>query len=61
MFGMYSVVIIFGGWEIESGRTDFEGMLKSFLAIMMAAMGVGAATMGFPDIGGRRWAALGLM
>lgn len=36
---------------LPAGRTDFDGMLKAFLAILLAAMGIAQAQIGFPDIG----------
>ncbi|KAL6754343.1 MDR-like ABC transporter [Haematococcus lacustris] len=51
IFAVYGLIIYFGGVEVSSGRVDFEGMLKSFLAILLAAMGIAQAQIGFPDIG----------
>ncbi|GFH13375.1 uncharacterized protein HaLaN_09249 [Haematococcus lacustris] len=51
IFAVYGLIIYFGGVEVSSGRVEFEGMLKSFLAILLAAMGIAQAQIGFPDIG----------
>uniref|UniRef100_A0A7S0R4U3 ATP-binding cassette transporter n=1 Tax=Chlamydomonas leiostraca TaxID=1034604 RepID=A0A7S0R4U3_9CHLO len=51
IFAMYSLIIYFGGWEISRGLTDFEGMYKSFLAVLFAAMGMAQVGATFPDIG----------
>eukprot|EP00198_Chlamydomonas_reinhardtii_P007814 XP_001697151.1 MDR-like ABC transporter [Chlamydomonas reinhardtii] len=51
MFGMYCLIIYFMGQEINHGWTDFEGSLKAYLVIMLAAMGMAQATRTFPDLG----------
>lgn len=43
----YSVIIYFGGAEVQSGRATFDDMLKSFLAILLAAIGIAQAQVGF--------------
>jgi hypothetical protein len=40
MFGMYSLVIWFGSLELSSCRATYEQFLVSFLAVLMAAMGL---------------------
>jgi ATP-binding cassette subfamily B (MDR/TAP) protein 1 len=40
MFGMYSLIIWFGGQEISSGRATFDQMLKALFAVLFAAMGL---------------------
>lgn len=44
MFGMYSLVIWFGGLELVSCRADFQDFLVAFLAVLMAAMGLSQST-----------------
>jgi len=51
IYAVYGLIIWFGGLDIDQGRTDFEKMLKAFLAVLMAAMGVAQAQIGFPDVG----------
>lgn len=51
MFVVYGLIIWFGGLEVESGRATFDEMLKAFLAILLAAMGLAQSSMGFPDMG----------
>ena len=48
---MYCLIIYFMGQEINHGWTDFEGSLKAYLVIMLAAMGMAQATRTFPDLG----------
>lgn len=36
---------------MDTGRTDLEGFLKGFLAILLAAMGMAQAGVTFPDMG----------
>lgn len=36
----YGLIIYFGGWEVDNDLTDFEGMFKGFLAVLLAAMGL---------------------
>ncbi|KAL6755759.1 MDR-like ABC transporter [Haematococcus lacustris] len=50
-FAVYGIIIYFGGVQVSSRRASFEDMLKSFLAIVMAAMGIAQAQLGFPDLG----------
>ena len=40
MFGIYSLIIWFGGQEIASGRATFDQMLKALFAVLFAAMGL---------------------
>lgn len=51
LFSVYGLIIWFGGIEVSSGRTDFNSMLKAFLAVLLAAMGLAQAQAGFPDVG----------
>mmetsp|Transcript_13373 Transcript_13373/g.23679 ORF Transcript_13373/g.23679 Transcript_13373/m.23679 type:complete len:1466 (-) Transcript_13373:839-5236(-) len=51
MFASYSLIIYFGGYEIYHGWVVFDHMLKSFMAILFAAMGMAQASAGFGDIG----------
>lgn len=41
MFSMYALVVWFGGLEISRGWITFDDMLKAFLGVLMAAMGLG--------------------
>lgn len=34
LFGIYAVVLAFGGWEIRSCLVDFDGFFKSFMCIV---------------------------
>ncbi len=36
----YGLIIYFGGWEISQGLVTFDAMLKAFLAVLLAAMGM---------------------
>jgi len=51
MFAMYGLIIYFGGQELSHGWVDFEGMLQAFIAVLLAAMGLAQAGVGFPDVG----------
>ncbi|KAF5834437.1 P-loop containing nucleoside triphosphate hydrolase protein [Dunaliella salina] len=51
IYAVFGLIIWFGGLDIDQGRTDFEKMLKAFLALLMAAMGVAQAQINFPDVG----------
>jgi hypothetical protein len=42
-FAVYGLIIFFGGWEVRTGNAKFEDMLKAFLGILMAAIGIGQA------------------
>jgi ATP-binding cassette subfamily B (MDR/TAP) protein 1 len=51
MFIVTAIVVYFGGAEVSSGRSTFENMLKAFMSIVFAAMGVAQAMVSFPEIG----------
>jgi ABC-type multidrug transport system fused ATPase/permease subunit len=51
LFIVVAIVVFFGGAEVASGRATFEAMLKSFMCIVFAAMGVAQAMVSFPEIG----------
>jgi ATP-binding cassette subfamily B (MDR/TAP) protein 1 len=51
MFIVTAIVVYFGGAEVSSGRATFENMLKAFMSIVFAAMGVAQAMVSFPEIG----------
>lgn len=51
IFIVVAIVVYFGGAEVSSGRATFENMLKAFMSIVFAAMGVAQAMVSFPDIG----------
>lgn len=51
MFVVTAIVVLFGGAEVSSGRARFETVLKAFLSIVFAAMGVAQAMVSFPEIG----------
>ncbi len=51
IFAVYGLVIWFGGLDINSGRSTFDQMLKAFLAILLAAMGLAQSAAAFPDLG----------
>lgn len=51
MFIVTAIVVYFGGAEVSSGRALFENMLKAFMSIVFAAMGVAQAMVSFPEIG----------
>jgi hypothetical protein len=53
-----SLVIYFGGNEIVNGWTTFDNMLKAFMAILFAAMGMAQASVGFGDVGKAKSAVL---
>jgi hypothetical protein len=40
LFIVTAIVVYFGGAEVSSGRASFEAMLKAFMCIVFAAMGV---------------------
>jgi hypothetical protein len=46
VFAVYALISWFGGLELDAGRVDFDGYLKSFLALLMAAMGIAQAQVG---------------
>lgn len=50
MFIVTAIVVYFGGAEVSSGRATFENMLKAFMSIVFAAMGVAQAMVSFPEI-----------
>lgn len=51
IFIVTAIMVYFGGAEVSSGRTTFEHMLKAFMSIVFASMGVAQAMVSFPDIG----------
>ena len=51
LFSVYGLIIWFGGMDVDAGRSDFNSMLKAFLAVLLAAMGLAQAQAGFPDAG----------
>jgi ABC-type multidrug transport system fused ATPase/permease subunit len=51
IFIVTGIVVYFGGAEVSSGRATFENMLKAFMSIVFASMGVAQAMVSFPDIG----------
>lgn len=51
IFLVTAIVVYFGGAEVSSGRASFENMLKAFMSIVFAAMGVAQAMVSFPEIG----------
>lgn len=51
MFIVTAIVVYFGGAEVSSSRATFENMLKAFMSIVFAAMGVAQAMVSFPEIG----------
>jgi len=51
MFIVTAIVVYFGGAEVSSGRASFENMLKAFMSIVFASMGVAQAMVSFPEIG----------
>ena len=51
MFIVVAIVVYFGGAEVSSGRATFENMLKAFMSIVFASMGVAQAMVSFPEIG----------
>lgn len=51
MFIVTAIVVYFGGAEVSSGRATFENMLKAFMSIVFAAMGIAQAMVSFPEIG----------
>ena len=51
-------MIYFGGNEIINGWTTFDNMLKAFMAILFAAMGMAQASVGFGDVGKAKSAVL---
>lgn len=40
MFAVYGLIIWFAGNEVSNDRSTFEKTLKSFLAVLFAAMGL---------------------
>lgn len=50
-FATYSLIIWFGSLELSSCRASYEQFLVSFLAVLMAAMGLSQSQMSFPDLG----------
>lgn len=50
-FAVYGLIIWFGGLEVYAGRSNFDDMLKAFLAILISALGIAQAQIGFPDAG----------
>jgi ABC-type multidrug transport system fused ATPase/permease subunit len=51
IFIVTAIMVYFGGAEVASGRATFENMLKAFMSIVFASMGVAQAMVSFPDIG----------
>jgi hypothetical protein len=43
MFGMYALITWFGGLELSSCRSTFDGFLKSFFAVLFSVMGLAQA------------------
>ena len=50
MFALYCVITAFGGAEVTSCRATFDQFLKAFMCVLMAAMGLAQAQVGFPNI-----------
>jgi hypothetical protein len=43
MFGMYGLITWFGGLELSSCRSTFDGFLKAFFAVLFSVMGLAQA------------------
>lgn len=46
MFGMYGLITWFGGLELASCRSTFDGFLKAFFAVLFSVMGLAQAQVG---------------
>lgn len=51
IFGMYGLVIWFGGIEIYNGWSNFNDLLIAFMSILLGLEGISQAQMAFPDLG----------
>jgi len=52
IFAMYSLIVFFGGYEVDSGRATFEQLLKAFLCVMFAALGLAQAQVRWDAVDG---------